>query len=141
MKYEIGRRRFLETGVAAAAGLYLTGCGASASAEPLVETANGRLRGTLADGVSAFKGIRYGAPTGSERRFLPPAKPASWTGVQDALVYGPEAPQGHPHTEIEEVRGTIPADHATSEDCLCLNVWTKQLGGAKKLPVMVWLHG
>ena len=141
MKNEIGRRSFLETGVAAAAGLYLTGCGASASAEPLVETAYGRLRGTLMDGVSAFKGIRYGAPTGGERRFLPPARPASWTGVQDALVYGPEAPQGHPHTEIEEVRATIPADHAVSEDCLCLNVWTKQLGGAKKLPVMVWLHG
>ena len=28
MKNEIGRRSFLETGAAAAAGLYLTGCGA-----------------------------------------------------------------------------------------------------------------
>jgi len=140
MKYEIGRRSFLETGAAAAAGLYLTGCGASASAEPVVETAYGCLRGALVDGVSAFKGIRYGAPTGGERRFLPPAKPASWTGVQDALVFGPEAAQGHPHTEIPEVRATIPADHTVSEDCLCLNVWTKQVAGAKR-PVMFWLHG
>ena len=141
MKNEIGRRSFLETGAAVAVGLYLTGCGASASAEPLVETAYGRLRGALKDGVSAFKGIRYGAPTGGERRFLPPSKPASWAGVQDALIYGPEAPQAHPHTEIEEVRATIPAGHAVGEDCLCLNVWTKGSGAAKRLPVMIWLHG
>src|SRR5579871_1937650 len=28
-----------------------------------------------------------------------------------------------------------------SEDCLVLNVWTPELRGAKKRPVMVWLHG
>jgi len=139
MPNEIGRRTFLQSGAAAAAGLYLTGCGASASAEPIVKTAYGSLRGALVDGVAAFKGIRYGAPTGGERRFMPPAKPEPWTDVKDALAYGPEAPQAHPHTEIDEVRATIP-DHTVGEDCLCLNVWSKELGAGKR-PVMVWLHG
>jgi para-nitrobenzyl esterase len=32
-------------------------------------------------------------------------------------------------------------DEAMSEDCLVLNVWTPALDRARKLPVMVWLHG
>jgi para-nitrobenzyl esterase len=28
-----------------------------------------------------------------------------------------------------------------SEDCLYLNLWRPKTGRAKKLPVMVWLHG
>lgn len=28
-----------------------------------------------------------------------------------------------------------------SEDCLYLNIWTNNLGGKRKLPVMVWIHG
>jgi para-nitrobenzyl esterase len=142
MKREIGRRSFLQAGAAAAAA-YLSGCGSSgssASTGPIVETAYGRLRGAVIEGVSVFKGVRYGAPTGGERRFLPPVKPEAWAGVQDALAWGQEAPQPHPHTEIPEVRATI-RDHQVGEDCLALNVWSKQLGGNRKMPVMVWLHG
>ena len=29
----------------------------------------------------------------------------------------------------------------TAEDCLYLNVWTSNLGGQEKLPVMLWIHG
>lgn len=141
MRNEIERRSFLQAGAAAAA-VYLTGCGRSgvAAAEPIAETTYGRLRGAMTDGVAAFKGVRYGAPTGGERRFLPPAKPEPWAGVRDALEWGQEAPQPHPHTEIPEVRATI-RDHQVGEDCLVLNVWTKQVGGNGKMPVMVWLHG
>ncbi|MGH9163484.1 MAG: carboxylesterase/lipase family protein, partial [Vicinamibacteraceae bacterium] len=35
----------------------------------------------------------------------------------------------------------IPPLGPTSEDCLSLNVWTTNLGGKTKQPVMVWLHG
>jgi para-nitrobenzyl esterase len=33
--------------------------------------------------------------------------------------------------------GTFHAD----EDCLSLNIWTTNVGGKTKLPVMVWIHG
>ncbi len=93
-----------------------------------VETTAGRVRGALRAGVHVFKGVRYGAPTGGRNRFMPPAAPAPWTGVRDALAYGAAAPQSR----------SLPD---TSEDCLFLNVWTSGLGDGGRRPVMVWLHG
>ena len=56
-----------------------------------VATARGLVRGTEADGVHVFKGMRYGADT-TLRRFLPPRPPEPWTGVFDATSYGVSSP-------------------------------------------------
>ena len=53
---------------------------------PIVETASGKVRGALIDGVAAFRGVPYGASTAGAARFMPPRPPASWAGVRDALV-------------------------------------------------------
>src|SRR3954470_17926 len=119
-----------------------------ATQSPIVETAAGKVRGTGSNGIAAFKGIPYGAPTSGVNRFMPPRPPAAWAGVRDALAYQAQAPQlpGRPERrpELRTILG--PADSSPeSEDCLTLNVWTPGLGpsgasnGAKR-PVMVWLH-
>lgn len=107
----------------------LLGCLASAQTpgESIVETTRGRWRGRVEAGTHIFKGIRYGADT-RLRRFLPPMPPPPWTGVRDALEFGPVAPQ------------PSSGGRAISEDCLHLNVWTPGLGTGKR-PVMVWFHG
>ncbi len=139
----MNRRLFLQRGTAAA-GLVVGGLAQTFAAESkpgtTVETSAGKIRGLVIDKVHAFKGIPYGASTAGDRRFLPPVKPAAWTGVKDTIEWGPEAPQVSPHTEIPEVRATIPAT-GMSEDCLRLNVWTNGFGRNDKRPVMVWLHG
>lgn len=119
--------------LAAGAGLLgtLVANRALAQTEPVVETAQGRARGRAVDGIQVFKGLRYGATTAGENRFLPPRPPERWAGVRDAFDYGDQAPQ---------VRSALADPGPMSEDCLRINVWTPGLDGAKR-PVMLWFHG
>ena len=122
---------------------------AADTANPIVETTYGRVRGAVSGDVKIFKGIRYGDTTAGMNRFMPPRKPARWTGTRDALEYGPTAPQtvavkGNPPPRAvpiyESQNGSARAE-IESEDCLVLNVCTPALKGGAKRPVFVWLHG
>jgi para-nitrobenzyl esterase len=130
----------------AAAGTLLEGGWRRASAQvrgvapgPVVETAYGRIRGYVVDGVHAFRGVPYGADTGGANRFMPPQPPAAWTGVRDAVALGLRAPQPQ-DWRIPEFSVNDRAEPA-GEDCLRLNVWTPGLDDNARRPVMVWLHG
>src|SRR5687768_9232826 len=94
----------------------------------------------MADGISIFRGIPYGAPTGGGNRFRPPQPPVSWTGVRDARAYGETAPQGRTFLAEGGFDGNRPE---IGEDCLVLNVWTGSTAstGPADRPVLVWLHG
>ena len=103
-------------------------------AQHVVETAGGRVRGTVDGDVQVFKGIPFASPPVGELRFREPQPAAPWTTIRDADEFSPACPQ----------RGMYPPDapaEATSEDCLYLNVWTPLAAGGAKLPVMLWLHG
>ncbi|HEX4643785.1 MAG TPA: carboxylesterase/lipase family protein [Candidatus Acidoferrales bacterium] len=114
----------------------------------IAETAFGKIRGIDNNGIKTFKGIPYGAGTSGANRFMPPAEPANWSGVRDALAYGHSAPQREP-TAAPPAPGalTIAGENlpAEGEDCLVLNIWTPAVAaaasGAGKRPVMFWCHG
>lgn len=115
-------------------------------ATDIIETAAGKIRGTMERHVYVFKGVPYGASTAGKRRFLPPLPVQPWSGVRYTTDYGPIAPQlgalvdcveGAADERIMGIRRHLPI----SEDCLVLNVWTPALGDGAKRPVMVWLHG
>jgi para-nitrobenzyl esterase len=107
----------------------------AANAEPIAETASGKVRGAISGDIKVFKGIPYGGTTAGRNRFMPPVKPTAWTGTRDALAYGPTAPQ------TAAGGNARPGSPIESEDCLVLNVFTPALSGGTKRPVMVWLHG
>ncbi len=117
---------------------------AEAGSAPVVESVSGKLRGAREAGIYAFKGVPYGASTGSRNRFMPPQRPVPWTGVREALAYGGRARQLPDRAKRRAVLETLlgPADTMPEgEDCLTLNLWTPGLGDGAKRPVMVWLHG
>ena len=136
------RRRFL--GAAMAGGL-LTVAGPlrAASFFPVVETADGQLRGMMVGGIAKFLGIRYGAPTSGANRFMPPQPVAKWAGVRDALKYSdspPQVPGDRRHAYADLIMfENQPA--GPGEDNLALNLWSPTLSGTAKKPVIVVLHG
>ena len=135
------RREFLkQASFATAASTVVLRRALGADTYVTAETAFGKIRGIDADGIKTFKGIPYGANTTGRNRFMPPADPAKWAGVRDALAWGPSAPQTDP--AAQRGKGAL----TESEDCLVLNVWTPAgfAGGkadGRKRPVMLWCHG
>ncbi len=107
----------------------------SSESSPVAQTAFGRIRGVEVRGIKVFKGVPYGASTAGTNRFRPAVDPTPWTGVRDALRYGPTAPQSDPS------RRAASDGPAEGEDCLVLNIWTPALNDGRKRPVMFWCHG
>ena len=134
LKHQLDRRSFVRNSTFAAGGVALSIVSlpsfarALSTESPIASTRAGKVRGFADNGVSVFKGIRYGADT-TKRRFMPPLPPEPWTDVRDALQYAANAPQ--PSRAADK----------PNEDCLFLNVWTPGLRDGRKRPVMFYIHG
>ncbi|HEV3138718.1 MAG TPA: carboxylesterase family protein, partial [Pirellulales bacterium] len=119
----------------------------------VADTAHGKVRGAVVNGISVFKGLTYGASTSGPNRFMPPQKPESWIGVRDAFEFGPISPQRAPKGSAAALAASIyapdkpasifayPAGVPDREDCLVLDVYTPSVTDRRPRPVLVWLHG
>jgi para-nitrobenzyl esterase len=111
----------------------------SSSMSAVVDTASGKVRGVVCNGVHVYRGIPYGASTAGANRFMPPRKAEPWTGVRDAFQSGHASPQVSPAPGAigAGLRGYAPQ----GEDCLVLNVFSTAVNDGRKRPVMMWIHG
>jgi para-nitrobenzyl esterase len=108
-----------------------------------VVTASGAVSGYVRKGIFTFKGIPYADSTEGERRFLPPIKPKTWSGVRSCRQFGYVCPQAARTGWVNDEEAFLFSwdDGVQSEDCLHLNLWTPGINDGKRRPVMVWLHG
>jgi len=108
-----------------------------------VDTTSGKVQGIATTGIKEFRGIPYGAPTGGRNRYMPPRKPAPWTGVRECFGHGPICPQT-PANLNSDYAMLIQWDlhvGGMGEDCLSLNVWTPGVNDGQRRAVMVSFHG
>ena len=127
-------RHLVMAALLGAAALLGSASVAAADAAPVSTIAQGRLAGARDAGVERFLDIPFAAPPVGPLRWRAPQAPPRWDGVRDAAKPGPACPQ--------TVRPALVAGGVAeyqSEDCLQLNIWRP--AGARKLPVMVWIHG
>ncbi|KAL7300533.1 hypothetical protein TKK_0006531 [Trichogramma kaykai] len=101
-----------------------------------IKIENGLLRGTIIhsdEGYDyyAFKGVPYGKPPIGPLRFKDPVECENWSGVRDATKFGNVCVQFD----------IMMRKYLGSEDCLYLNVYTKDISPDNLKPVMVWIHG
>jgi para-nitrobenzyl esterase len=111
------------------------------SAAPQVNIGSGTLQGawvTRAPHLASFLGIPYAAQPVGNLRWKAPQPPLAWSGMRKATKPGPACPQTA-SPWLPEMLGIRKME--TNEGCLYLNVWTPNLRGTAKLPVMVWVHG
>lgn len=119
--------------------LGMAGCGGSDVDEAAitVDCSNGNFVGQMDEetDVMAFKGIPYAkSPTG-DLRWKAPQAPEDSDETFDAKEFGKTATQYSWHSEPAGAN-----EAGVGEDCLTLNVWTKDLETEDKA-VMVYIHG
>ncbi|MGV3554258.1 MAG: carboxylesterase/lipase family protein [Croceibacterium sp.] len=121
---------------------------ASASANAMlapVRTQQGLVQGApgKVEGITAFKGIPFGAAPVGDLRWKPAQAPVAWNGVRDATQYGDVCVQNPAPDRFPPNSATDIPENFTgmSEDCLNLNIWTPAKRAGENLPVMVWLYG
>ncbi len=103
--------------------------------DQVVATAAGKVRGVEEAGLLVFRGLRY-ATLAAGGRLAPPAPVEPWSGVREAVEYGPIAPQ-----PPQDPSTGVPGDPSDwDEDCLSLNIWAP-VRSEEQPPVMVFVHG
>ena len=104
---------------------------------PLVQTAEGTVRGVWRGASAAFLGIPFAEAPVGDLRFMAPVPRSRWTGVREAVEYGATA-QRRPFGEVT----AIPEPSIPGDDILTVNVFTPAPGDADAaLPVLFWIHG
>lgn len=102
---------------------------AAHGSRPRVHVHAGWLSGTReGDGLERYLSVPYAEPPTGARRWRPPEAIAPWKGIKAADQLPPRCAQ-------------VGSEGPGSEDCLYLNIFKPTSARAKRLPVLVYLHG
>ena len=94
----------------------------SATADSVVQTDRGAVRGLVGEDTRTFRGIPYAAPPTGDWRWRSPRPAAKWSGIREATSYADACAQ------VDHPIGVA----STSEDCLYLDVTTPKRPGKNR---------
>lgn len=107
---------------------------ATGNHDPILRTRAGLVRGTRDHDLDIFRGVRFAQPPTGALRWRAPEPLKRWPGIVSAASFGPPCMQSAPTQGSTDGAMSRP-----SENCLTLNVWRPR--NARRLPIMVWIHG
>ncbi|MFT5884970.1 MAG: para-nitrobenzyl esterase [Arcticibacterium sp.] len=105
----------------------------------IVNTDKGAIEGYQENGILIFKGVPFAAPPIDDLRWKAPKEHEEWEGVLAAKKFSASPMQRTPQPFMMWTEEFIAPPEPLNEDCLYLNVWTKN--SKKKKPVFVWIYG
>ncbi|WBQ03457.1 carboxylesterase/lipase family protein [Kribbella sp. CA-293567] len=106
----------------------------------VVQTSSGAVRGRHDEYGELYRAIPYAAPPIGAARFFPPAPPAGWSGVRDAINSSSTAPQPPRNFGNLDMTPYFGPGWVAGDEYLTVDVRTPSSSGAA-LPVMVFVHG
>lgn len=119
--------------------------------QPIAHVTGGLIRGTQQGSTGAgavFRGIPFAQPPVGNLRWREPQPVATWEGTLDATRYRAACAQNSygTGTFLAPLAKRYGRDYPLqkiemSEDCLYLNVWTREWPPKVAAPVMFWIHG
>ena len=107
--------------------------------DPIIQTDKGKVSGSTEDGLLIFKSIPFAKPPMGSLRWKAPVPAESWTDTLECKVFAASPMQNDPKPFYCWSEEFIAPPEPLSEDCLYLNVWTKDT--QKKKPVVMWIYG
>ncbi len=106
---------------------------------PIVKTDKGKVQGFENEGIKIFEGIPFAAPPVNSLRWKAPREAKKWKGILTCQRFAASPIQKHPEPFSCWTEEFIAPPSPLSEDCLYLNVWTKEMNTKK--PVVLWIYG
>ena len=102
-----------------------------------LELNQGTIRGRRLENVDIYRGVPYANPP---VRFEMPVAVDPWSGVKDALNFGPTCYQTYinpvlQNTASEEAKGNV------SEDCLTVDIYIPRNSTRAQKGILYWIHG
>lgn len=125
------KTHFCFTAAVLLSGLFfLASCGTN---NPAIKCFNGTFIGQKENGIISFKGIPFAKPPVGSLRWKAPEPVEQSDDTYKAFTFGKSSLQTKAASEEASY-------NVLGEDCLTLNIWTKDLS-TKKKPVMFYVHG
>jgi para-nitrobenzyl esterase len=106
---------------------------------PVIQTASGKIEGTVHDGIQIFKGIPFAQAPVGDLRWKAPQPVIAWDGVKKCVDFSASPVQDEPIPFMCWSKEYLIPKEPINEDCLYLNVWSKPT--KEKKPVLVYIYG